>query len=204
MANDFKVADLPRFEAAMRRFDEANARDPNWEDVGGARHPRELIYARRLTEWVMRLCPSASEELRLAARCQHICRWLLPRDSYPPDRQGYLRWREELKRLHAEKSGGILTDLGYPPETVARVQELNLKKRFPHDPETRVLEDALCLVFLEHQLPALAARTSREKMINALRKSWEKMTPAAQEIALGLAYEARERSLLEEALGQRM
>ena len=34
-----------RFEAALRRFDEENARDPNQEIVEGVQ-PRELVYAR--------------------------------------------------------------------------------------------------------------------------------------------------------------
>jgi len=38
----------------------------------------------------------------------------------------------------------------------------------------------LCLVFLEFQLTALAAKSDDDKMINALRKSWEKMTEAAR------------------------
>ena len=56
--------------------------------------------------------PKASEPLRLAARCQHLCRWMIPRDSYPMTRAGYLKWREDLKHFHAEKAGAILRELG--------------------------------------------------------------------------------------------
>ena len=196
------VADLQRFEAAIRRFDEENSRDPNLEIAEGVARPRELVYAQRLTDWVLKLCPDASEALRLAARCQHICRWTIRRDSYPPTRAGYLKWREELKRFHAEKAEGILRELGYPEQIVARVQALNLKKEFPHDPESRVLEDALCLMFLQYQFAGLAARTAEDKMINALRKSWNKMTPSAHRQALELIYGPREKSLLDRALVQ--
>jgi len=189
-----------RFEAALRRFDEENARDPNTENAGGAAHPRELLYSRWLTEWVLRLCPEASEELRLAARCQHLCRWMVPRESYPMTRAGYLKWREALKQFHAQKAGDILREVGYPEEAVARVQSLNLKKNFPQDAEGRVLEDALCLVFLQHQFAELASKTADDKMINALQKAWKKMTPAAQAEALTLSYGPRERALLEKAL----
>src|SRR5439155_8492595 len=123
--------------------------DPNRETVDGAEHPRELIYAQWLTDWMLKLCPQASEELRLAARCQHLCRWQVPRDSYPMTRAGYLRWRGDLKKFHAQKAGEILRETGYPEEVITRVQALNLKKNFPQDPESLVLEDALCLVFLE-------------------------------------------------------
>ena len=81
------------------------------------------------------------------------------------------------------------------------MQDLNLKKNFPADPEVRVLEDALCLVFLEFQFAELAAKSDDEKMINALRKSWEKMTEAARAEALKLDYGEREKNLISRALG---
>jgi len=196
----FQPANQERFEAAIRRFDELNSADPNQEQCEGTSFPRELIYARWLSDWVLRLRPDAAEELRLAARCQHLCRWMIPRDSYLMTRPGYLRWREDLKKFHAEKAGGVLRELGYPETTIQRVQLLNLKKGFPADPESRVLEDALCLVFLERQLAELAAKTQDEKVINALQKSWNKMTPQARDIAQTLQFEPRVKQLLEAAL----
>jgi hypothetical protein len=188
------------FEAAIRRFDRENSRDPNHETADGISRPRELLYAERLTNWVLRLCPNASGELRLAARCQHICRWEIPRDSYPMTRAGYLQWRVTLKKFHAQKAGEILREIGYDEKTVQRVQELNLKKNFPNDPEGRVLEDALCLMFLEFQFADLAAKTAEDKTINALQKSWQKMTEAARAEALKLNYGSREKALLQRAL----
>ncbi len=198
MTEPFQPRDAARFEAALRRFDDENSRDPNREDS----EPRELLYARRLTDWVQRLRPDASEALRLAARCQHICRWEIPRGSYPATRAGYLKWRADLKQFHARKAGEILNATGYDDETVRRVQDLNLKKNFPADAECRVLEDALCLVFLQFQFAALAARSDDDKMINALRKSWEKMTEAARVEALKIEFGLREKTLLQRALNR--
>ena len=200
MSGPFQPADARRFEAALRRFDEENARDPNTETADGVGQPREWLYARRLSDWVVRLCPDASEPLRLAARCQHLCRWEIPRSSYPMTRAGYLQWRANLKKFHAQKAGDILRELGYPEAVVRCVQDLNLKKHFPDDPETRVLEDALCLVFLEYQLADLAVKTAEDKTINALQKSWQKMTAAGRAEALKLNYGPREKVLLERAL----
>jgi hypothetical protein len=117
------------------------------------------------------------------------------------DRPGYLRWRSNLKFFHARKAGEILREVGYAKEIITRVQELNLKKNFPADPDSRVLEDALCLVFLQHQFAELAARTAEDKVINALRKSWQKMTPAAQAEARKLSLGPREQSLLNQPIG---
>ena len=115
-------------------------------------------------------------------------------------RAGYLQWRATLKKFHAQKAGDILREAGYPEDVIRRVQDLNLKKNFPNDPESRVLEDALCLVFLEFQLAELAARSDDDKMINALHKSWQKMTEAARAEALKLNYGEREKALLQRAL----
>jgi hypothetical protein len=201
MADEFKPADRHRFETALQRLDAENSRDPNSEQTAeGVSYPRELLYAQRLTDWVLRLCPGASEELRLAAHCQHLCRWMVPRDSYPMTRAGYLQWREGLKKFHANKAGEILRAAGYAESVITRVQALNLKKDFPADAEVRVLEDALCLVFLEYQFGPLAEKTSDEKIVNALRKSWKKMTPQAHALAGQLTFSPRQQTLLTKAL----
>jgi hypothetical protein len=185
---------------AWARFDEENGRDPNIVMVNGVPEPHELHYARRLTDWVLRICPFASEALRLAARCQHLCRWEIPRSTYEGSKVGYLRWRNDLKVFHAHKAGEILREVGYPEEVILKVQALNLKKNFPADPDSRVLEDALCLVFLEFQFAELAAKTTDEKMVNALQKCWKKMTSTAHAEALKLHFGENEKRLVQMAL----
>jgi hypothetical protein len=200
MSGLFQPAAGQRFEAALRRFDEENARDPNTETADGFAQPRELLYARRLSEWVLRLYPNASEALRLAARCQHLWRWEIPRHSCLMTRAGYLQWRAALKKFHARKAGDILRELGYPENMIRHIRDLNLKKDFPTDPESRVLEDVLCLVFLQYQFADLATRTAEGKIVNTLQKCWQKMTPVARTEALKLNYGKREKALLEHAL----
>lgn len=189
-----------RFERAIARFDEENAKDPNHVAVLGGMVPRELHYARLLSGTVARLAENASESLRLAARCQHLCRWKIPRNAFPLDKAGYHRWRTELKKFHADLSAKILEECGYDQATIERVRELNLKKNFPGDAEAQVLEDALCLVFLEHQFAELAARTEDEKMVNALRKSWKKMSGKARTMAMDIPFGANEKRLVDLAL----
>lgn len=192
----------PRFSEAIRRFDEENARDPNVVHVEGVAHPHELLYAKRLTDWVLRLCPEASEPLLLAARCQHICRWVIPRSMYEMTRSGYLRWRTDLKQFHARKSAEILREVGYDYATIARVSDLNLKKQFGRDPDCQILEDALCLVTLQYQLSDLVAKTEPAKMMGILQKTWKKMSKPARDYALALPFSETEKRLIEQALGE--
>ena len=191
------------FREAIRRIDEANGADPNSVLVDNRPIPYEVFYAQCLTGWVQRLRPNASPALLLAARSQHICRWMIPRDAYPKTRAGYLKWRTDLKQFHAKKSGEILAESGCSSDLIARVQELNLKKNLGKDEELQVLEDALCLVTLEYQLADLVRKTEREKMISILQKTWKKMSPRAREEALQLPYPEDQRSLLQQALSAR-
>jgi hypothetical protein len=190
-----------RFSEAIRRFDEENGRDPHLVIVDGAAQPHELIYAQRLTEWVLRLQPNSSRPLLLAARSQHICRWLVPRNSYDMTRAGYLRWRNDLKQMHAKKSAEILREVGYDETTISRVVDLNLKKGLGRDEECQVLEDALCLVTLQYQLAELMEKTDPNKMVGILQKTWKKMSEAARAEALALPFTEAERALIQKALG---
>jgi Domain of unknown function (DUF4202) len=188
------------FREAIRLFDDANSADPNTVVIDGKPVPYELFYAQRLTEWVERLSPTASSALLLAARCQHICRWMIPRGSYPMTRAGYLKWRTDLKQFHAQKSGEILSESGCSPDLIARVQELNLKKNLGQDPELQTLEDALCLVTLQYQLSDLVRKTDRDKMVGILQKTWKKMSAQARDEATRLPYPEDQQKLLALAL----
>lgn len=189
-----------KYQRAITLIDEANALDPNQEEFEGRAVAREWLYSERLTAWVRKLEPDASETLRLAARSQHICRWKIPRHQFPAGKAGYHQWKNALKRLHADATSQILERAGYDDTTIARVRALNLKQGFPADAETRILEDALCLVFLEFQLADLAAKAEPGQVINALQKSWAKMTEKARMAALALRFAPREQALLSKAL----
>ena len=184
----------------MRAFDAANAEDPNTEVVGGVERPRELVQAERRAAWVERLDPNASEALRLAARCQHIRRWQIPRRDYPEGRRGYLEWRAELARFHAAASRAILAEAGYDEDVVAQVERINLKKGLRRDPDTQTMEDALCLAFLEHELAAFAEKHDEAKVVAVLHKTWKKMSDPAKREALDLPLPAPLRALVERAL----
>jgi hypothetical protein len=181
-----------RFERAIERIDAANALDPNG---------KELIYSRRMSEWLARIEPGASEALRLAVRAQHIRRWTIPRSDYPMDRIGYLKWRTTLYRFHAAGVGRILSEVGYDPETIERVGSLVRKEEIKRDPEAQTLEDVICLVFLENYFAEFAAAHDEEKVINILRRTWKKMSERGREMAKGLEIPAAAGELVKRAVG---
>ena len=90
--------------------------------------------------------------------------------------------------------------MGYDDETIARVQSLLRKERLKRDPESQQLEDVVCLVFLEHHFVEFAERHAEEKVVDIVRKTWIKMSPAGHEAALALDLPPEARSLVETAL----
>jgi hypothetical protein len=194
------IADASRFQAAISAFDRANAEDPHLLSVAGQERPRELVDAERLSAWVERLAPNASEALRLAARCQHIRRWQIARESYPAGRVGYLQWRTQLGRFHADTAAGILSDLGYERELVDAVRRINLKQGLHSNPDTQTMEDALCLTFLEFEFSEFCAKYPPETVIEVVRKTWKKMSARGHELALTLPFAPASLELVQRAL----
>lgn len=189
-----------RFEATLQLFDDANGADPNQEQWDNQWFPKELLYAQRMTEWLNRVYPDASEALQLAARSQHICRWESPRDAYPMDKAGYHQWRRELQDFHANKAGELMLQAGYEPDTIQRVKDLLHKKSLRLDPECQQLEDVICLVFLAYYFAEFAAKHTDDKVIDILQKTWKKMTPKGQAEAMKIQLPAKAESLLQQAL----
>lgn len=191
---------MSRFEQAIALIDEKNSEDPNIEVYEGKDYPKELLYSERMTQKLLEFDPGASEELQIAARAQHICRWKYPRNSYPMDRPGYLRWREELKKIHAGITAEILKEAGYDEEFINRVSFLIRKKLIKKDPGSQTIEDVVCLVFLEYYLEDFAAGHEDEKVIDIIKKTWVKMSADGHNAALKIPYSGRSAGLIKEAL----
>lgn len=188
------------FTQAMEAFDSANSKDPNFIEVNGFEKPYELIYANWLYEWVMKLNPNAIEELQLAAKCQHIKRWEIPRSKYPEGLKGYTKWKKELAEYHADEASKILKQVGYEEAVVERVRSINLKKNLKADSNVQTMEDALCLVTLQYQIEGFSLKHDDEKMIGIIQKTWAKMSDRAKEEALKLSYSERVLSLIKKAI----
>ncbi|BET65778.1 hypothetical protein ASA1KI_06960 [Opitutales bacterium ASA1] len=175
-------------DEARRRIDAAHATDPNRTRDG---LPAELVYADRMEAWVVRLVPDASPVLRLAARCQHLERWSVPRSTYPEGKAGYHAWRRSLYTRQAERARALLLEAGVSEAEAADAATWVSKTGLMKNAGTQALEDAACLVFLEFEIGDFAAQHAdytRERWIEIIRKTWRKMSPAAHQAALGLPF----------------
>ncbi len=191
---------MDAFARARELIDQAHAADPA---RGADGRPAELVYAERMEAWVARLVPDASTLLRLAARCQHLERWSVPRTTFPDGKVGYLTWRKSLYTKQAERARELLLAAGLAATDAAEVATWVSKTGLKTNAGTQALEDAACLVFLEKEISAFAAQHAdypREKFIDILRKTWRKMSPAAQNAALRLELPPAIRELVQAAL----
>ena len=139
--------------------------------------PEALLYARRMTEWLHKLEPNASERAAPGGTRQHIMRWQIPRDRYPMTRAGYHEWRTDLGKFHARESASLLQQAGYDNDTIHRVQSLLRKEKLKSDPDMQTLEDVICLVFLECYFSDFAKKHDEEKVVKILQRTWRKMSP---------------------------
>lgn len=194
------IADKARFETAIKMFDAVNAEDPNTEMLEGVSYPKELVYAQRMTTCLQKVAPDASEALQLAVRCQHIRRWEIQRKDFPEGLAGYNKWRNSLRKYHADLAGKLLLEVGYGNDIIERVQFLVLKRQLKTDPEVQLLEDIICLVFLEYYFLDFAKQHPVEKVVDILQKTWPKMTAQGQQLALKLNLPAEAKEMIATAL----
>ncbi len=176
------IANQHYFNQAIALFDAANAQDPN-QDEG---EPKELLYARRMTDMIGRFAPDASEVAQLAVRAQHIQRWLVPRSNYPLGKPGYFAWRTGLYRFHAEMAGKLMQQAGYAEAMIEQVKLAVSKQGIKTNPDTQMLEDVTSLVFIESYMLGFAgqhAEYTEEKWLDIIRKTWRKMSADAHAFA---------------------
>lgn len=191
---------MDAYAKARSLIDAAHAADPKRAPDGRA---AELVYADRIEAWVARLVPAAAPLLRLAARCQHLERFLTPRTSFPDGKVGYLQWRKSLYQKQAARARELLLAAGVPVAEADEVHTWVAKSGLKTNAGTQALEDAACLVFLENEIADFAAQHAdypREKFVDILRKTWKKMSPAAQQAALSLALPPAIAALVREAV----
>lgn len=198
------ISDRARFDQAIAQFDAANAQDPNKEMFDGKEYPKELLYAQRMTDMLQRFAPDAPEHVQLAVRAQHICRWKIPRDSYPMDKAGYMQWRTNLYKFHGETAGMIMHEAGYDEDMITKLKSLLRKEKLKLNPDTQMLEDVVDLTFLQYYLEAFVHKYSHyeeEKLLDILRKTWKKMSEKGHETALQLNYTPAMLAVVKKALG---
>ncbi len=184
---NFKTSE--RFQAVIAKIDAANSKDPRRVVVNGEDKAYETVYSERMMEVLERLYPEAGELLHIAARAQHIERWTIPRDTYPSGREGYNKWRFELRAMHARVVGGFMREQGYEESEIELVSDFLQKKKLKREADSQALENVVDVVFLEFYWDDFARKYSHyddDKMIDIIGKTLRKMSSHGHKAALAL------------------
>ncbi|WP_439133588.1 DUF4202 domain-containing protein [Pseudomaricurvus sp.] len=189
-----------RLQQVLSAIDDKNQQDPNTVEHQGQSVAKEWLYGQRMSQCLASFQPDASEILQIACRAQHIQRWAIARRDYPMDRPGYKRWRTELAKFHATLTAELMADCGYSEDEQERAKSLLQKKQLKRDSEAQTLEDIACLVFLTYHLEDFAAQHSDEKIVDIIRKTWNKMSEDGHAAALKLPLSDAMGSLVGQAL----
>ena len=171
---------MSRLATTLAAIDAANGADPDKSE--GA--PAARLYGERMTVELERLFSDASDELRIAARGQHIERWTSPRSAYPEGREGYLNWRRDLGAFHAARVGEIMAEAGYGEESIAKVGTMLRKEGIKRDPEVQALEDVICFTFLRWYFQPFAEGRDAASLEKIVAKTARKMSAEARAKAL--------------------
>lgn len=179
---------MNKLEKAIKLIDAANSEDPNIvKDENGKECPKELLYSQRMTDMLSRYKDEADDVAKISMRGQHILRWTSDRKSFPMDRQGYLQWRTQLYKFHANTTADIMQQVGYDEDSIERVRKAVGKRGIKVNPDTQLLEDVTDLVFIEHYMLAFAEKHpeyDEDKWLDIIRKTWQKMSESGQQFAL--------------------
>ncbi len=171
---------MDRLPHVLSEIDAANADDPRIDDG----RPEALLYGERMSAEVDRLFPDAPDTLKIAARGQHIERWVLLRKDYPEGRAGYLKWRRDLAAHHATRVGEIMSAAQYDQDDIDTVGTMIRKEGIKRNDNVQALEDVICFVFLKWYFAPFAAKHAPEKVQDIVEKTARKMSPTARERVL--------------------
>lgn len=163
---------MNRLQTAFDAIDAANAHDPDHSEG----EPAALLYGKRMSAEQARLFPNAGDPLKIAARGQHIERWVLKRADYPEGRVGYLTWRRDLAQHHATRVGEIMREAGYDDPDAEAAGRMIRKEGIKRDIDVQALEDVICFVFLKWYFAPFSTTQDADKLQRIVDKTARKMS----------------------------
>lgn len=190
------------YSQVIEQIDKLNNEDPVKIETDSGSISSEVLYSQRMTKELEAFKTDFSEELAIAVRAQHICRWQSKRTDYPAGKEGYLKWRFDLQKFHAEKVLTVLEQFDYNDVFKKNVSDIIQKKNLKKNPDTQTLEDVACLVFLKYYFTDFIAKFTEEKNIDIIQKTWRKMSEDGHSSALKISFPDDQAQLVQKALAE--
>ncbi len=156
------------------------------------------FYSDKMAETLFLLDNAPKEHVELAAYCQHLYRWEVPRSNYPEGKAGYHQWRKYLYIYQSDKTAALLRKAGYKDDFIESCCRLIRKEDLGKDKETQLIEDTACITFVKYYLADFAKGKPKEKLTDILKKTTGKMSNKAIGILIGSKLPPEVRELVDE------
>ena len=182
-------------------IDSIHASDIAKETFNNHEYPSELLYSKRMMQILELISPSASNQIRIAAQCQHIKRWNVERSLFPMDRKGYHQWRQAVMSYQLEQTKEILLKHKVHEGDIDEIIETLSNQGNKSYPNSQLIEDTACLVFLKWYLEPFAQKHETDKVIDILRKTHRKISETGLEAISKLELSDNVKLLLQQAIG---
>ncbi|QQR81042.1 MAG: DUF4202 family protein [Deltaproteobacteria bacterium] len=120
--------------------------------------------------------------------------------KYPEGSKGYHEYRYAQSKLSADFVEKKLREENFSPERLKKIRSIMMNRDVSPFPEGQVLEDALCLAFLEIKFEGYIPEWGEDKYIRILQNTLVKMSEKAKGLALTISYSPEGHTLLQKAL----
>jgi len=165
-----------QYTTAIELINSVHNQDPNSETIDGVEIKAELLYSERMLAILEKVAPDASFELKLAAKCQHMSRWSIPRATFSMDKKGYYQWRAAIMEHQLNVSSSVLKQAEINELSIEIIVDALKNKADKSNINASVIEDTACLTFIKWYLVPFAGQFDPEKAKIILQKTAGKMS----------------------------
>ena len=165
-----------QYKTAIELIDKVHNQDPNSETTDGMEVKAELLYSNRMLAILEKVAPDASLELKLAAKCQHISRWSIPRATFSMDKKGYYQWRAAIMEHQLSVTTSVLKQAEINDQRIEIIVDALKNKADKTNLNASIIEDTACLTFIKWYLVPFAGQFDAVKAKIILQKTAGKMS----------------------------
>jgi hypothetical protein len=167
---------LEQYKTATELIDSVHYQDPSTETIDGVEIKAELLYSNRMLAVLEKVAPDASFELKLAAKCQHISRWSIPRATFPVGKKGYYDWRAAIMAHQLNVSTSVLKQAEINDQSIEIIVDVLKNKADKTNQNASIIEDTACLTFIKWYLVPFTGQFDAAKAKIILQKTAGKMS----------------------------
>jgi hypothetical protein len=165
-----------QYKTAIELIDKVHNQDPTSDTIDGVKIKAELLYSNRMLSVLEKVAPDASLELKLAAKCQHISRWSIPRATFSMDKKGYYQWRAAIMEHQLSVTTSVLKQAEINDQRIEIIVDALKNKADKTNLNASIIEDTACLTFIKWYLVPFAGQFDAVKAKIILQKTAGKMS----------------------------